>query len=112
MQGIIFSRPPKFGCESMLQSSRKYVKSWKNSARLSGVALTLSLGAVLLTPLLGHTWQKQQPKDSMPGMDMSGDEDMSKMGPSMAAMAGHMYMTSLRPMQPATWKKRRPLSPL
>jgi hypothetical protein len=41
----------------------------------------------------------------MAGMDMScmGDMngvDMSHMGPSMAAMACHMYLTPLRPKQP------------
>ncbi len=38
----------------------------------------------------------------MPGMDMSGNnamDDMGDMGPSMAAMAGHMYITPLRPKQ-------------
>ncbi|MEQ1353406.1 MAG: hypothetical protein ABLT11_05265 [Candidatus Acidiferrum sp.] len=44
----------------------------------------------------------------MPGMDMSGKngmEDMGDMGPSMAAMAGHMYMTPLRPQQPGDVEK-------
>jgi hypothetical protein len=35
----------------------------------------------------------------MAGMDMSGNGDMSDMGPSMAAMAGHMYITPRRPKQ-------------
>lgn len=35
---------------------------------------------------------------NMPGMDMTGD--MKDMGPSMAAMAHHMYVTSLRTKQP------------
>jgi len=41
----------------------------------------------------------------MPGMDMH--EDMSNMGPSMAAMAGHMYMTPLRPKQPGDQEKAK-----
>jgi hypothetical protein len=36
----------------------------------------------------------------MPGMDMHDHEDIGDMGPSMAAMAGHVYMTPLRPKQP------------
>ena len=32
---------------------------------------------------------------------------MSKMGPSMAAMAGHMYMTPVRPMQPGEMEKAK-----
>ena len=43
----------------------------------------------------------------MPGMDMSGDADMKNMGPSMAAMAGHMYMTPLRPPQPGDMEKAK-----
>jgi hypothetical protein len=64
------------------------------------VVLTLIFGAALLTAPLGHAWQKGQQQGSMPGMDMHDDNDMSGMGPSMAAMAGHMYMTPLRPKEP------------
>src|SRR5260370_28329732 len=67
--------------------------------------LTLICGDTLLTAPLGHTWQQGQQQGSMPGMDMSGDADMSSMGPSMAAMAGHMYMTLLRPKQPGAEEK-------
>jgi hypothetical protein len=58
-------------------------------------------GAVLtLVAAPAPAQQKQdQSKDSMPGMNMSGT-DMANMGPSMAAMAGHMYVTQLRPIQP------------
>ena len=66
---------------------------------IPAAALTVIFGALLLTPPLGHTGQKDKQKNSMPGMDMSKD-DMNDMGPSMAAMSGHMYMTSLRPIQP------------
>ena len=65
------------------------------------VMFALILGAALLTAPLGHTSQQGQQQSSMPGMDMREHEDMSSMGPSMAAMAGHMYMTPLRPKQPA-----------
>ena len=44
---------------------------------------------------------------NMPGMDMSGKSDMKDMGPSMAAMAGHMYVTPLRPRQPGDEEKVR-----
>jgi cytochrome c556 len=51
----------------------------------------------------------QTPHDSsqggMAGMDMSGD--MKDMGPSMAAMAGHMYVTALRARQPGDEEKVR-----
>jgi len=53
-----------------------------------------------LTDLSGGSRQKDKPMDNMPGMDMTGENDMRAMGPSMAAMAGHMIMTALRPQQP------------
>jgi len=71
------------------------------------VALTLLFGAVLLTAPLGDAWQQGQKHGSMPGMEMSDHEDMSSMGPSMAAMAGHMYMTPLRPKQPGDEAKAK-----
>jgi hypothetical protein len=58
------------------------------------VALVL---VALTSAPIGARQQQGSSKDSMAGMDMSGD--MKGMGPSMAAMAGHMYMTSLRPKQ-------------
>ncbi len=50
------------------------------------VAFTLIFGAALLTVPLGHAWQQSQQQGSMPGMDMHSHDDMSSMGPSMAAM--------------------------
>ncbi len=58
------------------------------------VMLTLMLGAALLSAPLGHPGQ-QGKQGSMAGMDMPEDGGMSNMGPSMAAMAGHMYMTPM-----------------
>jgi cytochrome c556 len=49
--------------------------------------------------------QQDASKGSMAGMDMSGD--MKDMGPSMAAMAGHMYVTPLRPRLPGDEEKVR-----
>ena len=68
------------------------------------VVLTLILAALLTAPL-GLAWQQGQ--DSMPGMDMHSHDDMSSMGPSMAAMAGHMYMTPLRSKQPGDLEKAK-----
>lgn len=42
----------------------------------------------------------------MPGMDMRGI-DAKDMGPSMAAMAGHMTVTPLRPVEPGDEKRAR-----
>jgi hypothetical protein len=51
--------------------------------------------------------QQSQDKSmaNMPGMDMGGD--MKDMGPSMAAMAHHMYVTPLRPRQPGDEEKAK-----
>jgi hypothetical protein len=56
--------------------------------------------AVLLATLPVHARPQDQSMNSMPGMDMSGMGDMSSMGPSMVAMAGHMNITQLRSRQP------------
>ena len=71
------------------------------------VAFTLIFGAALLTVPLGHAWQQSQQQGSMPGMDMHSHDDMSSMGPSMAAMTGHMYMTPLRSKQPGDLEKAK-----
>ena len=66
----------------------------------------LALVVVSLTSAPIGARQQQQPsapKDDMVGMNMSGD--MKDMGPSMAAMAGHMYVTQLRPKQPGDEQK-------
>src|SRR5271169_746612 len=63
------------------------------------VVLTVVFAATLLTVTLGEAWPQGHQQGSMPGMDMRDNGDMSGMGPSMAAMAGHMYMTPLRPKQ-------------
>src|SRR3982074_1006197 len=68
--------------------------------------LMLIVGVASLSAPLAHTGQ-QGKQGSMPGMDMSDDADMSNMGPSMAAMAGHMYMTPLRPKQPGDTEKAK-----
>jgi len=46
---------------------------------------------------------------NMPGMGKgaSGMKDMKDMGPSMAAMAGHMEMTPIRPKQPGDEQRAR-----
>lgn len=73
--------------------------------------LFLSLaGSVLVLSAARAEAQQQQPAPtgSMAGMDMGGKgdkTDMKDMGPSMAAMAGHMYVTPLRPMQPGDEQK-------
>jgi len=71
-------------------------------------ALTFLLGSLLLPAFPGVAGRGDKPKDSKGGMnsdmlacmpDMNG-VDMTAMGPSMAAMACHMYITPLRAMQP------------
>jgi hypothetical protein len=82
----------------------------KPSARLYGpAAFALTFGSVLLTALAGHAFQQDQ-HGGMPGMDRSGMGDMgnmSDMGPSMQAMAGHVLITPLRPKQPGDEEKAK-----
>jgi hypothetical protein len=70
--------------------------------------------AVFLTALPGHAWQQDQQKDSMAGMNMSDGKgnmkdmaDMKSMGPSMAAMAGHMTITPVWPKEPGDEAKAK-----
>ena len=76
------------------------------------VKLALILTATLLASPHSRSQQRQDqqtqqdPHANMPGMNMhdhpgmTTHEDMTDMGPSMAAMAGHMYTTPLRPKLP------------
>jgi hypothetical protein len=73
--------------------------------------LTVLLAAVLETPI-GGVYASGKKKDRMGGMDMScmadmNGVDMSAMGPSMAAMACHMYVTPLRPPQAGDEEKAK-----
>ena len=75
----------------------------KQSAAVFGF-WSLALMFVALTSLpIGARQQQSPSKDDMAGMDMSGV--MKDMGPSMAAMAGHMTITPLRPKQPGDEEK-------
>lgn len=94
----------------MLITPQTGAKIWKVAVHFCATAnLAFALaGTALLTPLLSHAGQQDEHKNAMPGMDMSGKngmEDMGDMGPSMAAMAGHMYITPLRPQQPGDVEK-------
>jgi len=70
--------------------------------------LLLALISAMQTSAITLAGAQQKPDKSMgdmPEMDMSGD--MKDMGPSMAAMAGHMTITPLRPKQPGDEEKVR-----
>jgi hypothetical protein len=72
------------------------------------LALACAIFAPAATSL--HAQQKpEKPMSDMPGINMSMDMsgDMKDMGPSMAAMAGHMTVTSLRQPQPGDEEKAR-----
>jgi len=91
----------------MSQSTHNDFMTKRIAAHFFGAAaLALAFGTFVVTAPLGNAWQQEQQKGSMPGMDMS-HEDMSSMGPSMAAMAGHMYITPLRPREPGDEEKAK-----
>jgi hypothetical protein len=77
--------------------------------RLHVFSVALSSGVIAFSsPLLLAQQPQSQTMADMPGMKMSGNADeMKDMGPSMAAMAGHMYVTPLRPMQSGDVEKAR-----
>jgi cytochrome c556 len=80
----------------------------RNQTRAMGDLLIFALLFAMLTAApMGARQQQNSPKDNMAGMDMSGD--MKDMGPSMAAMAGHMYITPLRTKQPGDEEKVKAL---
>lgn len=104
----------------MLWKMRPISPNAPNNRRMAKIAVrhcsllaaALVLGGVTLIALPGDAQQKDHdmasmPGMSMPGMDMSGDMDMRDMGPSMAAMAGHMAMTPLRAPQPGDEEKAK-----
>src|SRR5271156_4069438 len=74
-------------------------------ATLGLLILAASCAVLAISPARAGTQQPNSPNQAtanMPGMDMSGKGDMADMkdmGPSMAAMAGHMYVTPVRPKQ-------------
>jgi hypothetical protein len=74
--------------------------------------LTIATAALLLTLSAPFAASKDKHKDGMAGMDMScmadmNGVDMSAMGPSMAAMECHMYVTPLRAKQPGDEEKAK-----
>jgi hypothetical protein len=89
----------------MLLASQSVRRWQRRGAFHPRLLLVLAGGVLALAPATHAQQQKDQPKNAMPGMDMSGTNDMGDMGPSMAAMAGHMYITPLRPMQPGDEEK-------
>ncbi len=68
--------------------------------------LALAAAALALAAVPARA-QQDKSMGAMPGMDMSGKGGMAAMGPSMAAMAGHMYVTPLRPRQPGDEEKAK-----
>src|ERR1700733_6685225 len=79
------------------------------------VLCAIASGAIAIVAVSAQG--QQQPDSSMANMPGMGKMDMSKsdmgdmkdMGPSMAAMAGHMYVTPLRPRQPGDEEKAKAL---
>jgi hypothetical protein len=64
-----------------------------------------AFGCVTTLTVLGG--QRGHSMADMPGMDMGNKDDMRNVGPSMAAMAGHMIMTPSRPIQPSDEDRAR-----
>jgi hypothetical protein len=86
---------------------------WKEPAlKYAGLSLTAIVAAVLVAALPGSVSASGEKKDDASRMDMSCMSDMNgvpmdAMGPSMAAMMCHMYVTPLRPPQPGDEAKAK-----
>lgn len=73
-----------------------------------GVFSQCLLSAFVSTALMmGGILAQAQQDQSMAGMNMGDMSSMGNMGPSMAAMEGHMQITSLRPKQPGDEEKAK-----
>src|ERR1700751_4710957 len=86
---------------------------WKEPAlKYAGLSLTAIVAAVLVAALPGSVSASGEKKDDASRTDMSCMSDMNgvpmdAMGPSMAAMMCHMYVTPLRPPQPGDEAKAK-----
>jgi len=69
--------------------------------------LMLVCGLLMLSTTQGQAQQRPDSMANMPGMSKNDMADMKDMGPSMAAMAGHMYITPLRPRQAGDEEKAK-----
>lgn len=79
------------------------------AARILSLILTiLPLAGILLARPSGMPAQQDKKDGGMAGMDMN-EEAMSNMGPSMAAMTGHMEITPLQPKKPGDEEKAKDL---
>jgi hypothetical protein len=85
-------------CAPLTQARRQFSAGY-------GFGFVALIAVALTSAPIGARQQQDSPKGNMAGMDMSGD--MKDMGPSMAAMAEHMYVTALRPKQPGDEEKTR-----
>jgi hypothetical protein len=92
---------------------KKTLKPRSSLSPRSATALKCALAVALFAAPASHAAQQakqtqpQDKQDNMSGMDMSGNADMGDMGPSVAAMAGHMYMTPLRSKEPGDEQKTK-----
>jgi hypothetical protein len=89
----------------MLQAGRESVRAFRQIAFARSLSLMLVGGVLTMVAASGYAQQDQ----SMAGMNMGDMSSTGNMGPSMAAMEGHMYITPLRPKQPGDEEKAKAL---
>jgi len=83
-----------------------FLRSKRALRRNASGLLLLGSACLLWSALQVDAAQKEHQMSDMPGMDMDHDS-MRNMGPSMAAMSGHMIITPLRPLRPGDEEKAR-----
>ncbi len=104
------NRPDKEFAMLIFEHSRAPLK--EAFFKYADAVLTAILVAVMVAALPNAVSASGEKKDNMAGMDMScmGDMNgvpMDAMGPSMAAMMCHMYVTPLRPPRPGDEEKAK-----
>jgi hypothetical protein len=90
----------------MIASFRKSLTTRTISVRLYRTIVFTSIAGSMLVSARARQ-NDQQSSSGMSGMDMRGMDDMGAMGPSMAAMSGHMNITPLRAKQPGDEEKAK-----
>jgi hypothetical protein len=77
----------------------------RKSARAFAALVVVLAAEHSLVPSPAYPGQAKPHQADMPGMEMGDADSMRDMGPSMAAMTGHMYITPLRQKRPGDEEK-------
>src|SRR5262245_59112286 len=103
-QAFMIARFGKKLSRQAARGPRRFPRGIKAARAFATVVVMLAAGQALV-PTPACAGQAKPHQADMPGMDMRDIDSMRDMGPSMAAMAGHMYITPLRQKRPGDEEK-------